>query len=179
MTKIVTSVKNVGKQSVYDISVQDVEQYVLANGVVTHNTGVTYSANQIYIIGRSQEKTSEGVTGWNFTMKAEKSRFVKEKSQFTFQVMYDGGMNEFSGLLELALESGHVVKTGHYYQAVDVETGEIVGKKLREKDTNTREFWSPIVTNDAFNEYVKTKFMLTSKRTYEEVDNEEEDDDQS
>lgn len=39
----IKSVKAVGKKEVYDLSVADVEHYVLENGIVTHNTGVMYS----------------------------------------------------------------------------------------------------------------------------------------
>jgi len=155
----VKSIKNVGKKPVYDISVDQVEQYVLANGVTTHNTGLYYSANQIFIIGRSQEKDGTEITGWNFTLNIEKSRFVKEKSKLAIQVSYDEGINPFSGLLDMAIESGHVTKpkNGWYNK-----TGET--KNVREKDTNTYEFWNSIVEDETFKEFVKGKYMLTTKR---------------
>ena len=46
----IASVAPVGKKKVYDLSVEDVEHYVLENGIVTHNTGVYYSADNIFII---------------------------------------------------------------------------------------------------------------------------------
>ena len=35
----IKTIKAIGKQPVYDLSVENVEHYVLENGVVTHNTG--------------------------------------------------------------------------------------------------------------------------------------------
>jgi len=48
----VTSVKNVGRKPVFDLSVDQAEHYVLENGVVTHNTGIMYSADNVWILGR-------------------------------------------------------------------------------------------------------------------------------
>ena len=52
----ITKIEKVGKHKVYDITVADNHQYILENGVVTHNTGIYYSASNIFIIGRQQDK---------------------------------------------------------------------------------------------------------------------------
>jgi hypothetical protein len=106
----ISSIKPIGRHRVYDISVADVEHYVLKNGVVTHNTGLIYSANQAFIIGKSQEKDGTELAGWNFTLNVEKSRFVREKSKLTFRVLYESGIQKYSGLLDMALEAGLVQK---------------------------------------------------------------------
>ena len=71
----------VGKKPVYDLSVKDKEQYVFANGVVTHNTGIMYSANTVLFVTKAQEKDGTELAGFKFTLIAEKSRAVKEKSK--------------------------------------------------------------------------------------------------
>jgi len=156
-------IENVGIKPVYDISVEDLEHYILENGIVTHNTGLYYSSNQIFIIGRSQEKAGTEVVGYNFTINIEKSRFVKEKSKLQFQVMFDGGIDKYSGLLELALESGFVQKPSNgWYIRVDKNTGEILDeKKVREADTHNKTFWAPILSNPDFYKFVKNKFQLS------------------
>lgn len=139
--------------------------------IVGGGTGLYYSANQIFIIGRSQEKGSSGeIDGWNFTLNVEKSRFVKEKAKCPIQVTYEGGINPFSGLLDWALESGHVIKPKNgWFQS------KFSDKNVREKDTNTYDFWNPIVTDESFKEFIKTKFMLSTKRAMvEELEEEEE-----
>jgi RecA/RadA recombinase len=54
------------------------EQGMFPKAIVSGGTGLYYSANQIFIVGRSQEKDGTEITGWNFTLNIEKSRFVKE-----------------------------------------------------------------------------------------------------
>lgn len=165
----IQSISKVGKKQVYDISVADVEHYILENGVVTHNTGVVYSANQIFIIGRSQEKDGTEITGWNFTLNVEKSRFVKEKAKLPIKVSYEGGIDPYSGIMEWAIESGHIVKSGSRYQVVDVATGEIGEKKIWGKDLGPEQF-DPILADPKFREFIKQKFMLTSRPVMDDIE---------
>jgi RecA/RadA recombinase len=137
------------------------EQGLYPKAIVSGGTGIYYSADNIYIIGRSQEKDGTEVVGYNFTINVEKSRFVKEKSKIPIEVSYDGGLSKWSGLLEIALESGHVVKPSNgWYARVDVTTGEVEEKKFRLKDTNTKDFWLPILTNKTFSDFVVNKYQV-------------------
>jgi hypothetical protein len=159
--KTIKRVTPVGQKPVYDISVREVEHYVLSNGVVTHNTGIMYSANQAFLIGKSQEKDGDEIVGWNFTLVAEKSRYVKEKSRFTFTVKYDGGIDKYSGIMDLALEFGFVIKPKNgWYQLVDIETGEAIGQNVRLKATGTPEFLGVVMKNPKFQDMVKGKYTL-------------------
>ena len=173
----IKSVTPVGKRKVYDISVKDAEHYVLENGVVTHNTGSYYSADNIFIIGRQQEKDGKEVVGYDFIINVEKSRYVKEKSKIPVTVSFDGGISRWSGLLELALESGHVVKPSNgWYSKVNIETGEVEEKRYREKDTDTKDFWSPILNEKSFRVFIENKYRVSSgdiikQETDEEVKN--------
>jgi len=160
MKKIV-SIKPVGRMNVHDISVDEAEHYILENGVVSHNSGLIYSANQAFIIGKSQEKEGTEIVGWNFTLNVEKSRFVRERSKLPFLVTYNGGISKYSGLLDIALESKHVTRPSQgWYSRVDLDTGEIEDRKWRAKDTNCGEFWDSILTQDSFNDHVKAKYQL-------------------
>jgi RecA/RadA recombinase len=78
--------------------------------IISGGTGLIYSANQAFIIGKSQEKDGTELAGWNFTLNVEKSRFVREKSKLTFRVLYESGIQKYSGLLDMALEAGLVQK---------------------------------------------------------------------
>jgi RecA/RadA recombinase len=140
--------------------------------IVGGGTGSYYSADNIFIIGRQQEKEGSEITGYNFIINVEKSRYVKEKSKIPVSVSFEGGISKWSGLLDLALESGHVVKpTNGWYAKVDQETGE-VGDKHRIKDTDTKEFWSPILNSKSFQEFVENKYRVAASeilQTEEEV----------
>lgn len=162
MRKVV-SINPVGKTEVFDLSVEEAEHYILENGVVTHNTGIHYSADTIIIFGKSQEKDGTDLTGWTFTMNIDKSRRVKEKSKLPFTVMYSGGIQKWSGMLDIAQELGYVKKPSNgWYSRVDPETGEIEDKKFREKDTNTNDFWRPLITSKKFQDAVATRFQVSS-----------------
>jgi len=128
--------------------------------IVGGGTGSYYSADNIYIIGRQQEKDGTEVVGYNFIINVEKSRYVKEKSKIPISVSFDGGISKYSGLLDLAMESGHVVKpTNGWYAKVDQSTGEI-GDKKRIADTATAEFMEPILKDRKFKEFVKQKYEI-------------------
>jgi len=129
--------------------------------IVGGGTGSYYSADNIYILGRQQEKEGTEVVGYNFIINVEKSRHVKEKSKIPVSVSFDGGISKWSGLLDLALESGHVVKPSNgWYSKVDVSTGVIEDKKWRIKDTDSKEFWMPILQDKAFYDFVKDKYSI-------------------
>jgi RecA/RadA recombinase len=136
-------------------------QEMYSKQVVSGGTGVMYSSNNVWIIGRSQEKDGTELVGYSFTINIEKSRFVKEKSKLKFLVKFDGGIDKYSGLLDLALDSGHVKKPSNgWYSRVDTETGVIEDKKWREADTHNKEFWRPILGNQEYLDFVKNTFQL-------------------
>lgn len=152
----IASITPVGKKKVYDLSVEEVQHYVLENGVVTHNTGVYYSADNIYIIGRQQEKDGGELTGYNFIINVEKSRHVREKSKIPIEVSFEGGISKWSGLLEIALQGGFVVKPSNGWYAKKGED-----QKYRAKDTYTKEFWLPILTSQEFKDYITKSFQMS------------------
>jgi RecA/RadA recombinase len=128
--------------------------------IVGGGTGSYYSADNIYIIGRQQEKDGTEIVGYNFIINVEKSRYVKEKSKIPVSVSFDGGISKWSGLLDIALESGHVAKPSNgWYAKVDRETGEI-GDKVRLADTQTAEFMDPILKDVEFQKFVQQKYEI-------------------
>jgi len=131
--------------------------------IVGGGTGSYYSADNIFIIGRQQEKDGKEVVGYDFIINVEKSRYVKEKSKIPVTVSFNGGISIWSGLLELALESGHVVKpTNGWYSKVNIETGEVEEKRYREKDTDTKDFWLPILKEKSFGDFIENKYRISS-----------------
>jgi len=130
--------------------------------IVGGGTGSYYSADNIFIIGRQQEKDGTEVTGYNFIINVEKSRYVKEKSKIPVSVSFDGGISTWSGLLDLALESKHVVKPKNgWYQRVDSD-GVIEEKNYREKETDTKDFWMSILKQKSFRDFVENKYRVAA-----------------
>ena len=131
--------------------------------IVGGGTGSYYSADNIFILGRQQEKDGTEVVGYNFIINVEKSRYVKEKSKIPVNVSFNGGINKWSGLLDIALESGHVIKPSNgWYSKVDLETGEVEEKKYREKDTNSSEFWLAVLKQKSFRDFVENKYRVAA-----------------
>jgi RecA/RadA recombinase len=131
--------------------------------IVGGGTGSYYSADNIFVLGRQQEKDGKEVTGYNFIINVEKSRYVKEKSKIPVAVSFDGGISRWSGLLDVALAGGFVVKPSNgWYSKVDPTSGEIEEKKYREKETDTKDFWMSLITSDKFQQYVKDQYQLAS-----------------
>jgi len=165
----IVKISNVGKKKVYDLSVDEVEHYVLENGVITHNTGIYYSADNIYIVGRQQEKQGQDIVGYNFIVNVEKSRFVKEKSKIPIEVKFDGGISKWSGLLDIAQEGNFVVKPSNgWYSKVNLDTGEVEEKKYRLKDTYNKEFWLPLLSDEKFYNYIKSKYQIAQTAMIQE-----------
>ena len=141
---------------------------MFSKSVMSGGTGGMYSANQVFIIGKSQEKDGTDLIGWNFTINIEKSRFVREKSKFPFLVTFEGGIQKYSGLMDIALEGGFVTKPSNgWFSKVNRETGEN-GDKKRMADTLNADFWESILNNSEFKEYVKSKFAISYGSLLEE-----------
>lgn len=149
-----------------------------AKDVIGGGKGSYYSADTIFIIGRQQEKLpGKEVTGYTFVINIEKSRYVKEKSKIPVSVSFGSGISRWSGLLDLASESGNVLKTrgkGYYYQRVDLTTGVIEEEQFKEKQTNTAAFWDPILKDEHFKSFVEKKYTLVYNNIMDEEDSVEE-----
>jgi RecA/RadA recombinase len=143
--------------------------------VVGGGTGSYYSADNIFILGRQQEKDGTELAGWNFIINVEKSRYVKEKSKIPITVKFDGGLSKWSGLMEMALEAKAVVKPSNgWYSRVSLATGEVEDKKFRLADTDNKEFWMPILLSTEFQEWVKNNYQVGHNQlmTDESIDEE-------
>ena len=128
--------------------------------VVSGGTGIYYSADNIWIIGRRQDKSGGEIKGYHFVINIEKSRYVKEKSKIPISVSWEGGVQKYSGLLDVAMVGGYCTKPSPgWYAKVDKETGE-VGDKVREKETLKEEFWLPIFESTDFKEYLKQAYQI-------------------
>jgi RecA/RadA recombinase len=123
--------------------------------VLSGGTGLYYSANTVWILGRQQDKDENGLQGYHFVINVDKSRFVKEKSKVPISVSFANGVEKYSGLLDVCVEGGFVIKpTQGWYQ----KKGDTV--KYREKDTYTAEFWKDILESKDFKDYIRTRYTL-------------------
>ena len=138
------------------------EQGLYPKTIMGGGTGPMYSANQVFIIGKAQEKDGTELKGYHFTINIEKSRFVKEKSKFPFLVTFDKGISKWSGLLDIALDGNFVAKPSQgWYQAVDQLTGEMIGNKMRAADLDVNDtFWEELLATQKFRNFVENKYVV-------------------
>tara|TARA_Y100001963_G_scaffold37596_1_gene52528 strand:- start:690 stop:1724 length:1035 start_codon:yes stop_codon:yes gene_type:complete len=133
--------------------------------IVSGGTGIYYSADNIWIIGRQQDKQGTEIQGYHFIINVEKSRYVREKSKIPISVSWDGGIQRYSGLLDVAMGGGFVSKPSMgWYCRSNPETGELVEPKVRASETIKEEFWRPILQETNLAEYIKNKFSIGSNQ---------------
>lgn len=146
-------------------------QEMYAKTVIPGGTAVMYSSNQIFVISRSQEKDGDELTGYKFTITIEKSRFIREKSKLPLNVSFTNGISKWSGLFDLALESGHITKPKvGWYHMTDDDGVIITTKSIRQADLNCDEYLGQIIKRQSFKDFIIKKYKLV----YTKVDGIEE-----
>ena len=137
------------------------EMGLFPKAIVSGGTGIYYSADNIWILGRQQEKKGTDVVGYNFVINVEKSRYVKEKSKIPITVNWEGGVQKWSGLTEVGIAGGYVRKpSAGWYEAVDPKTGELLSGKVRMDDTLKSDFWQKIFADTDFKEFVQKQYSI-------------------
>jgi len=135
-----------------------------AKDVVGGGTGSYYGSDNIWILGRQQDKEDKEIVGYHFVINIEKSRYVKEKSKIPITISFEGGINRWSGLLDVALEGGYVVKPKvGWYSTVDRETGEVRTPSFRAGDiVNNKEFWTNMFKTTDFAKYIENTYKMAT-----------------
>lgn len=149
--------------------------------VVSGGTGIMLASDTILVIGRAQDKKGKELLGYTFKLKIEKSRFAVEGSILDLEVSFDGGVKKYGGLLDMAIETGDVIKPKNgWYTRPCVEDD----KSWRKDATYTGDFWKPIFTDSNFIETINKKYSLSIDSLVNEEDSlidesilEEEDND--
>lgn len=132
------------------------EQGLFPKDIVSGGTGPMYSADTVWIIGRQQEKDSKGIAGYNFVINVEKSRFVREKSKIPISIRWEDGIQKWSGLLDLALETGFINKVGPgKYRYVLGE--DVMSEKKILKDSA---LWEELLQQEEFNDMCTKKYKV-------------------
>jgi RecA/RadA recombinase len=152
-------------KSLYMVVVNHVYQEIgmFPKTIVGGGKGSYLASDNIWIIGREQEKDGKDVVGYTFNIRIEKSRYVREKSVIPVTVTFDGGIEKYSGLIELAEESGHIKRVKERpikYARVDTATGEIFDEELSVEETDRASFWKDILEDECFKEFVRTKYKV-------------------
>jgi len=132
--------------------------------IVSGGTGIMLASDTVLLIGRAQEKEGREIVGYKFKLKIEKSRFAVEGSILELEVTFAGGIKKFSGLLDLAVDFGAVIKpkNGWYTRPCVPDD-----KSWRRKETYSNTFWNPIFKDTDFIEKVDNKYTLSTTNLIE------------
>jgi RecA/RadA recombinase len=126
--------------------------------IMSGGTGIYYSADTIWFLGRRQEKDGGELTGFNFVINVEKSRFTKEKSQIPINVSFEDGLQKWAGLFDIAIELGFIDKQAAGWYTLKNDTAKFRRSAVEYDDG----FWGKVI-DDAFREAVKLKYKLNYK----------------
>jgi len=129
--------------------------------IVGGGTGGFYSADTVWIVGRQQDKPIDGgsVPGYHFIINVEKSRYVKEKSKIPITVSFEKGVHRWSGLFDVAVETGHIVspKKG-WYQVAGAAEGTA---NFRQSDVvNDDVFWNKMLKETDLAKKIEERYKL-------------------
>jgi hypothetical protein len=130
--------------------------------IVGGGTGSYYGSDNIWILGRQQEKDADGISGYHFVINIEKSRYVKEKSKIPITVNFEGGINRWSGLLDVAVDANYIAKPkAGWYAVVNRETGELEQPNMRASDiVDNKEFWTKMFKETDFSKYIENRYKI-------------------
>jgi len=134
--------------------------------VVSGGQGNVLAANDIITIGRQQnkDKNTKVLHGYDFMLKVEKSRTVREQTIIPLTVRFDGGIQTHAGLLDIALAVGYAAKDGATkYVFIDPKTGEIDGLSFTRKAALEPKFWEKRQNDPLFNEAIRSHYRLDVK----------------
>lgn len=138
------------------------EQGMYPKAIVGGGTGAYYAADNIFIIGRQQDKDGTELNGFTFVLNTEKSRFVREKSKFFLNVSFETGINRYSGLFEIAEAAQLIVKPKVGWFAKVDSNGVVEDKLWRRGDMDTPAFWDSILNDPRFEKYIHDNYRLAN-----------------
>lgn len=143
--------------------------------VVSGGTGTMLAADNVYILGRRQDKDGTILNGYNFIINIEKSRFVKDKMKIPILVRRTGGIARYGGLFDLAIDGGLIYKNSAVSYSLVDENGEPLPEKFRRKEVeNDSAFWKKMLANPKFKKYIKETFSVSTGKLINEDDDGEQ-----
>ena len=112
-TMKIKQISKIESKPVFDITVENRHTFLIGDSnIITHNSifpktimgggqGIMLAANTVFCISQSQDKDGKDLLGYNFTLIAEESRFVREKSRIPVTVKFEGGIERWSGMFDI------------------------------------------------------------------------------
>lgn len=139
----VKSIKPTGEtKKVYDIQVDDTANYILKDGVVSHNSGIIFAssivvASEKFKLKEDREgKKGTDVLGIRSKFKVMKTRYGRPYEVANTHIRFDTGLEPFSGCLDYFERVGIVQKEGNKLKYITKDGEEI--KEFRKGFTDSK-----------------------------------------
>ena len=164
--KSIKSIKKIERKPLSDITVKDIHEFILENGVVSHNSmfpttvasggsGRAYAASSTVFLSKKKEKVGKDVVGNVIHCKMEKGRITRENSMADTSIRYDTGLDRWYGMVDFAIEAGIWKKAG---SRINVGDSTPYASAIY---ADTNKYFTDEVMK-AIDEYVGRKFMYGS-----------------
>jgi recombination protein RecA len=130
--RIITASMNDTKSQTIIVFINQIREKIggMAFGPQTTTSGgralVFYASLRAEVIKMKQIKKGEDVVGHELKVKVLKNRYAPPMRTAEFEMLYDTGISNVSGVLKIAEDMGLVVKNGSWY--ADATTGEKLGQ---------------------------------------------------
>jgi recombination protein RecA len=130
--RIITASMNDTKTDTIIVFINQIREKIggMAFGPQTTTSGgralVFYASLRAEVIKMKQIKKGEDVVGHEVKVKVLKNRFAPPMRTAEFDMLYDVGISDASGILKIAESLGFIVKNGSWY--ADASTGEKLGQ---------------------------------------------------
>lgn len=125
LRNLVQAIKNLNISIVctHQVYAATQDKILKGEGVWVINDAVRYSLSQIALLTRLKLKDdSKEVSGIRMKCEGFKTRFTKPFQTVVIDVPYETGMNEYSGLIDVAESMGILARAGSYKQIVGTDT---------------------------------------------------------
>jgi RecA/RadA recombinase len=143
--------------------------------VVSGGSGQYLAADNIYIIGRQQDKQGKELLGYDFIINVEKSRYTREKSKIPVKVSAENGIDKWTGLFDMAIQAGIIERTGKRYHVIDTRSGEVLRESFYRKAVErSGDFWRMVFEGTAFEEWITNEYRVTHGDIISDVNDEDE-----
>lgn len=140
----------IGIGAVYDT------QAFYSTKVLAGGRGITKQSDSIFLISKSRgEMDGKEIKSNSFNLTVNKGRLVKENSKVSVIVSYEDGIDKYSGIFDLALETGHIAKESA--MTYKILCADITGRR---KAIETPENMKKLVEDQSFKDAVHKKFSL-------------------
>lgn len=139
-----------------------VEQKMYGKTIVSGGTGTMLAADNVYIVGREQEKEGAVTVGYNFIINIEKSRFVTDKAKIPITVLKKGGISRYSGLFDIAMECGIISRLNVQTYKLEVDLPYFPKTFKRKEVELDNHFWVELLNTEEFPEAVRKLFKVAT-----------------